>query len=164
MLLKKISHSGLSWLWLTLVVIAIDRTSKIWIVNHFNLYDTQSVLPFFNLTLVHNKGAAFSFLNEASGWQTWFFGGLALTISFVLLIWMKRISYTQRSLAIALALIIGGALGNLWDRISYGYVIDFLDFYINHWHWPVFNVADSAVCIGATLLAVDACLRPKSPS
>ncbi len=119
-------------------------------------YVPVSITGFFNVTLAYNKGAAFSFLDTASGWQTWFFGTVAVAVSVAILICLKKLTYQERWQGIALALIMGGALGNLWDRISLGYVIDFLDF---HWlglHWPAFNVADSAICIGAIMLFFDA--------
>lgn len=149
-------HSGLRWLWVAVVVFALDRFTKIVALTKLTEYLPWPVMPFFNLTLSYNTGAAFSFLNTASGWQKWLFGSLAAIVSIVLIVWLKKISYQQRWLAIALALIIGGALGNLCDRIVYGFVIDFIDFYISHWHWPVFNIADSAICIGAAMLFWDA--------
>lgn len=151
---KAIFHSGWRWLWISAIVLIIDRVTKVLIQQHFMLYDVYSVLPFFNLTLAYNKGAAFSFLSSAAGWQAWLFGVLAVSISIALLVWLKRISYRQWWVAVALTFIIGGALGNLWDRLSYGHVIDFIDLHIANWHWPVFNVADSAICIGAVMLVM----------
>ena len=149
----KLQDSGLKWLWLTLLVISLDRFTKILVQTFLMPYQPVRVLPFFELTLAYNKGAAFSFLNYASGWQTWFFACLAFLVSSILLIWLRKISSKEKILAIALTLIIGGALGNLWDRLQFGEVIDFLDVFYNNWHWPIFNIADSAICTGALLLS-----------
>ncbi len=119
----------LKYLWLSLVIIIADQISKTVMVNWLDLYETVPVMPFFNLTLAHNTGAAFSFLAGAGGWQRWFFVVLAAVISAVLIIWMRRLAQTAKLEAISLALIIGGAIGNVIDRLIYGYVIDFLDVY-----------------------------------
>src|SRR5512147_1459323 len=132
----------LKWLWLSGLVIALDQVSK-WLAEQFLLPGQPvPVLPFFNLTLLYNTGAAFSFLAQAGGWQRWFFLLLSLIISVALVIWIGRLQRGQTLLAIALSLILGGAVGNLVDRILHGQVIDFLDFYYATWHWPAFNVAD----------------------
>ena len=150
----------LKYLWLSLAIIIADQISKTLMVNWLDLYERVAVLPFFNLTLAHNTGAAFSFLAGAGGWQRWFFVLLAVVISAVLVIWMKRLAVTARLEAISLALIIGGAIGNVIDRLIYGYVIDFLDVYVGSYHWPAFNIADSAICIGAVLLIIDSFRKP----
>ena len=150
----------LKYLWLSLAIIIADQISKTLMVNWLDLYERVAVLPFFNLTLAHNTGAAFSFLAGAGGWQRWFFVALAVVISAVLVIWMKRLAVTARLEAISLALIIGGAIGNVIDRLIYGYVIDFLDVYVGTYHWPAFNIADSAICIGAVLLIIDSFRKP----
>ncbi len=150
----------LKYLWLSLVVIIADQISKTVMVNWLDLYETVPVLPFFNLTMAHNTGAAFSFLAGAGGWQRWFFVVLAAVISAVLIIWMRRLAQTAKLEAISLALIIGGAIGNVLDRLIYGYVIDFIDVYAGSYHWPAFNVADSAICIGAVLLIIDSFRKP----
>ncbi|MDT8310372.1 MAG: signal peptidase II [Methylophaga sp.] len=150
----------LKYLWLSLVVIIVDQISKTVMVNWLDLYETVPVLPFFNLTLAHNTGAAFSFLAGAGGWQRWFFVVLAAVISLVLIIWMRRLAQTAKLEAISLALIIGGAIGNVIDRLIYGYVIDFIDIYAGGYHWPAFNIADSAICIGAVLLIIDSFRKP----
>lgn len=150
----------LKYLWLSLAIIIADQISKTVMVNWLDLYETVPVLPFFNLTLAHNTGAAFSFLAGAGGWQRWFFVVLAAVISLVLIIWMKRLAQTAKLEAISLALIIGGAIGNVIDRLIYGYVIDFLDVYVGNYHWPAFNIADSAICIGAVLLIIDSFRKP----
>lgn len=150
----------LKYLWLSLAIIIADQISKTLMVNWLDLYERVAILPFFNLTLAHNTGAAFSFLAGAGGWQRWFFVLLAVVISAVLVIWMKRLAATARLEAISLALIIGGAIGNVIDRLIYGYVIDFLDVYVGTYHWPAFNIADSAICIGAVLLIIDSFRKP----
>ena len=151
----------LKWLWLTVLVIVLDQLTKWGMSSWLSLHESVAVIPMFNLTLAHNTGAAFSFLAQSSGWQRWFFIGLAVTISVVLLIWLARLKPHAKLEAVALTMILGGALGNVIDRVHLGYVIDFLDFYVNNYHWPAFNVADSAICIGAILLLIDS-LRSKS--
>jgi signal peptidase II len=145
----------LKYLFITSLVIVFDQVSKWLMVSRLSLYETIIVMPYFNLTMAHNEGAAFSFLAQAGGWQRWFFIWLAVIISVVLLVWLAKLKPTEKLEAISLSLILGGALGNVIDRISYGYVIDFIDLYIGHNHWPVFNIADSAICIGAILLVAD---------
>ncbi len=156
MMSYKKSATGLCWLWVTVIVLILDRLTKYFALQYLPPYAEVPVFKYFNLTLAYNKGAAFSFLNSASGWQIWMFGVIALLVSIGLLIWLARLSSRQRWLCIALTLIIGGALGNLSDRFLYGHVIDFLDFYIANWHWPAFNIADSAICVGAVMLFIDA--------
>ncbi len=144
------------WLGISFFVIVIDQLTKTWATD--NLLFAQSVIltPFLNFTLLHNTGAAFSFLADAGGWQRWFFMGLAAIISIGLFIWILRLSAKQMWLGVALALILGGAIGNLIDRTIYGYVIDFIDLYYQQWHWPAFNVADSAISIGVFMLLIEA--------
>ncbi len=144
------------WLGISFFVIVIDQLTKTWATD--NLLFAQSVIltPFLNFTLLHNTGAAFSFLADAGGWQRWFFMGLAAIISIGLFIWILRLSAKQMWLGIALALVFGGAIGNLIDRTIYGYVIDFIDLYYQQWHWPAFNVADSAISIGVFMLLIEA--------
>lgn len=146
----------LKWLWLTSFVVALDQITKSWVSQTFALHESVTIVPFFNLTLVHNPGAAFSFLASAGGWQRWLFTVLALLVSLIIVIWLSRLHPQEHWLAGALALILGGAIGNLTDRLMYGYVIDFLDVYYLEWHWPAFNVADSAISLGAVMLIVDA--------
>ena len=145
----------LKYLWLSGLVIALDQASKWFMVSWLSLYETVVVIPYFNLTMAHNYGAAFSFLSDAGGWQRWFFIVLAVVISVVLLIWIKGLKSNAKLEAISLSLIVAGAIGNVIDRIYYGYVIDFIDVYYGTYHWPAFNVADSAICIGAALLIID---------
>lgn len=142
-------------LWLSLLTIVLDQASKIAVDRSMHLYESIPLVPYFNLTYVHNTGAAFSFLSEAGGWQRWFFAGLALVISAVLGVWLTKLQKHETLLAAALALILGGAVGNLIDRLAYGYVIDFLDVYYGDWHWPAFNIADSAITLGVILMLAD---------
>ncbi len=145
----------LKWLNLSALVIIFDQLTKWLMSSWLDLYETVAVVPYFNLTLAHNYGAAFSFLASAGGWQRWFFTLLAVVVSLVLIIWMKRLKANARLEAISLALILGGAIGNVIDRVMHGYVIDFLDVYVGSYHWPAFNIADSAICVGAVLLIFD---------
>ena len=153
----------LKYLGLSGLVIVLDQLSKWIISSSFSLHETLAVMPFFNLTLAHNTGAAFSFLAQAGGWQRWFFVGLTTVISIALLIWLKKLSTQAKLEAIAISLILGGAIGNVIDRIYYGYVVDFLDFYYGTAHFAAFNIADSAICIGAGLLIIDSFMsKPES--
>ncbi len=145
----------LKWLWLSLVAVILDQGSKFAITSSMQLYQSIQIMPHFNLTYVHNTGAAFSFLSEAGGWQRWFFAGLALVISVVIAVWLARLKQHETLLAVALSLVLGGAIGNLIDRLAYGYVIDFLDVYYQTWHWPAFNIADSAITLGVILMLVE---------
>ena len=144
----------LNYLWLTGLVIALDQASKWFMVSWLSLYETVAVMPYFNLTMAHNYGAAFSFLADAGGWQKWFFIVLASVISLGLLYWLYKLAQTKLE-GFSIALILGGAIGNVIDRIYYGYVIDFLDVYYGTYHWPAFNIADAAICIGAVLIMID---------
>lgn len=148
--------NALRWVWLSAVVIVLDQLTKHWAVSQLQLHDPVTVMPLVNLTLVYNTGAAFSLLNEAGGWQRWLFALLAMIISVLLIVWLYRLAEDRRWLACALSLILGGALGNLWDRLSLGYVVDFIDVYYGRWHWPAFNVADSAISVGAVMVLLDA--------
>jgi signal peptidase II len=145
----------LKWLSLSLLAIVLDQGSKLLVDSTMQLYQSIPLLPFFKLTYLHNTGAAFSFLSEAGGWQRWFFAGLALVISMVIAIWISRLQKHETLLAVALSLILGGAVGNLIDRLAYGYVIDFLDVYYGTWHWPAFNIADSAITLGVVLMLAE---------
>lgn len=144
------------WLWLSAAVIVLDQLSKWLVVSHLAVYDSIRVLPVFNLVLIHNPGAAWSFLAGASGWQRWFFTILALVVSAAIVVWMRflpRREYRWR--AIALALVLAGALGNVIDRLWHGYVIDFLQFHYQGWYYPAFNLADSAITVGAAMLILE---------
>lgn len=144
-----------NWLWIVLLIIAFDQGTKL-LAEYFLAYrQPLSLMPMFNLTLVYNTGAAFSFLSDAGGWQRWFFMLLSFTVSIVLIIWLQKLHAAQKLQTISIALILGGAIGNLIDRSIYGHVIDFIDVYYNIHHWPAFNIADSAISIGAALLIFD---------
>ena len=150
----------LPWFAVALVVIALDQLSKTLILGHFQFGDSRYVTSFFNLVRVHNTGAAFSFLAGASGWQRWFFIGLGIAAA-GLITWMLRQHGHQKLFAWALALILGGALGNVIDRLLHGYVVDFIQVHWKHWYFPSFNVADSAITVGAALLILDELRRVK---
>jgi signal peptidase II len=145
----------LKWLGLSLLAIVLDQGSKIIIDSSMQLYQSIPILPFFKLTYVHNTGAAFSFLSDAGGWQRWLFAGLAFAISIIIAVWLSRLQKHETLLAAALSLVLGGAIGNLIDRLAYGYVIDFLDVYYGTWHWPAFNIADSAITLGVALMLAE---------
>ncbi len=144
----------LRWLWLSALVILIDQTSKHAISGAFQFGESREIFSWFNLVLAHNTGAAFSFLADKPGWQREFFSVLTVVITGVLL-WMLRGQHSNRLLALALSLVIGGALGNLIDRLRFGFVVDFIDWHAGDAHWPAFNMADSAICLGAALLILD---------
>jgi signal peptidase II len=148
----------LRWLWLSLLVILLDQGTKYLAENQLQLYQPVPVLSFFNFTLAYNTGAAFSFLADAGGWQRWFFLGLAVAVSIGLIFWLRRLRANALWEAFAVALILGGALGNVIDRLWHGYVIDFIDLYYQSWHWPAFNIADSAITVGAALLILQSLL------
>jgi len=141
------------WLLLAGGVIVADFLSKAWVLSAFQPHESVTVLPFFNIVLVFNAGAAFSFLAQAGGWQKWFFVVLALVISAWIVVMLRRHA-EDRLQSFALALVLGGALGNVVDRLRFGAVVDFLDFHVAGWHWPAFNVADSAITVGVALLVL----------
>lgn len=145
----------LKWLWLSLLVLILDQASKLAIDASMQLFESIPILPSFNLTYVHNTGAAFSFLSQAGGWQRWLFAGLAVVMISIIAVWLLRLQKHETLMATALSLVLGGAMGNLIDRVAYGYVIDFLDVYYKSWHWPAFNIADSAICIGVGLMLLE---------
>ena len=148
------------WLWLSLIVVLVDQATKWLVMGGLEPFEVIEVVPNLNLTLMFNTGAAFSFLAEAGGWQRWLFAAFALAISAALVVWLLRLREQERTLAIALALIIGGAVGNLIDRLRLGYVVDFIDVFWRNHHWPAFNAADSAITIGIALLVVDMLRKP----
>ncbi|MBK0079537.1 MULTISPECIES: signal peptidase II [Kosakonia] len=152
---KPIFSTGLRWLWLVVAVLIIDLGSKYLILQNFALGETVSLFPSLNLHYARNYGAAFSFLADSGGWQRWFFAGIAIGICVVLSVLMYRAKASQKLNNIAYALIIGGALGNLFDRLWHGFVVDMIDFYVGDWHFATFNLADTAICIGAALIVLE---------
>ena len=148
------STSNLRWLWLSLVVIVLDQATKHWMLASFRPGEDLPLTSFASLVLAFNRGAAFSFLAMAGGWQRWAFTALGVIAALVICYLLKRHG-GQKMFCTALALILGGALGNVIDRLAYGHVIDFLDFHVRAWHWPAFNLADSAITVGAVLLVID---------
>lgn len=151
---QSLNWRRLHWLWIALAVLLLDQWTKGLVAGSLRLYEQIELLPFFNITLAYNEGAAFSFLAGAGGWQRWFFSIVAVVASVVILVWLLR-GRDGPVVATALSLILGGALGNLWDRIALGHVVDFLDFHWAGWHFPAFNVADSAITVGAALIIID---------
>jgi len=152
---KLLTETGLRWLWLTLLCLVLDQITKQWVAGSFDLYESVNILPIFSLTYVHNPGAAFSFLADQGGWQRWFFTAIAAIASIVFIVWLAKTPKSQKLLSIAFALMLSGALGNLIDRVLFGYVIDFLDFHWSENHFPAFNVADSMIFIGAALMILE---------
>ena len=145
-----------NWLWLSLLVIGADQLTKYYVVDNLDLFDRVELFFMLDLTLLHNTGAAFSFLSDAGGWQRWMFIALGLVVSLAIVFWLRGIPRRgQTWLAIALALIVGGALGNVIDRVLYGYVIDFISVHYLDWYFPAFNVADSAITVGAAMIIID---------
>ena len=152
--------SGL--LWLSGLVILLDQLSKFWIMATFEEYEVLVIWPVFNLTLVYNTGAAFSFLSEAGGWQRWFFITLSSGVSVALIVWLWRLDKADRWLALALSLVLAGAVGNLIDRVRFGHVVDFVDMGIGDTRWYAWNISDAAVFIGIVVLFVAALLGDRA--
>ncbi|MBY7782235.1 signal peptidase II [Vibrio fluvialis] len=152
-----LKQSGVRWLWLALLVFVADIAIKLVVMNSMGYgWDNRiEILPFFNLLYVHNYGAAFSFLSDQAGWQRWLFTGIAFAVVGLLAFWMRRLPSSDKWNNMAYALIIGGAVGNVFDRVVHGFVVDYLDFYWGTYHWPAFNLADSAICIGAAMIILD---------
>ena len=149
--------TALIWVWLSAIVVALDQLTKWYVIDRFSLYEIRPVGPFLDLTRLHNEGAAFGLLAEAGGWQRWFFLVLAAGIAVAILAWLRSLpARGQYWLAIGLALILGGAIGNAWDRFFDGYVVDYLHFHWNEAYFPAFNVADIAITSGAIMLIIDA--------
>lgn len=146
-----LAESGVIWVILSIFVVVLDQLTKYWVSSVFAYGQVMEVLPVFNVTLVHNFGAAFSLLSQAGGWQRWFFVVLAIAVSVVILVWLRYSQRSQKTFCAGVALILGGAIGNVLDRVLYGYVIDFLDFHWSGSHFPAFNVADSAITVGVIL-------------
>lgn len=156
------SKSGNLWMWLglALIILLADQFTKVLVIGYYQLGDSTRLTSFFNLVRAHNTGAAFSFLAGAGGWQRWFFTGIGVSAALVIT-WLLRKHAGQKLFAFALACILGGAVGNVIDRVMYGYVVDFLDFHYAGWHYPAFNVADSAISIGVVCLIWDELRRVK---
>jgi signal peptidase II len=151
-----LSAGASNWLWLTLAVITLDQYTKFLILEHFDEFESVVWLPVLDIMRLHNEGAAFSFLSDASGWQRWFFIALGLVVSVGILVWLRRLDPKgQHMLASGLALVMGGALGNVIDRVLWGYVVDFIRVHYGDAYFPAFNVADSAITCGAALLILD---------
>ena len=153
--MKLITHPTTArWLWLSLLIVILDQATK-WLAEALLLpFQPVPLMPLLNFTLMYNEGAAFSFLANAGGWQRWLFAGFALVMTLALTFWLLRLDKGERATAAALSLVIGGAIGNLIDRVQTGRVVDFIDFYVGTWHWPAFNVADSAISIGIVFLLI----------
>lgn len=154
----------MKWLWVSGVVLLADQCTKLLADAMLTLYQPVAVMPYLAMRKAYNSGAAFSFLADESGWQRWFFIVLALIVITVLVVWLRRLPVAEVRARLALALILGGAAGNVIDRMVYGYVIDFIDVYYESWHWPAFNIADAAIFVGACLLLLDAFQGDKEKS
>jgi signal peptidase II len=156
----------LRWYMLSFTVIIIDQITKYFAVEKLALHEVKSIYEGFNLILIYNEGAAFSFLSDAGGWQRWFLIGVSCVVCVFIVVWMYQSISKSKCLLAGLSLILGGALGNLWDRLSLGYVVDFIEVYYKDLYWPAFNIADSAITIGAILLILDIFLKEpsKTPS
>jgi signal peptidase II len=150
-----------AWLLLSALVVLADQATKSFITTHYGEFEFTPVLPILDITRMHNVGAAFSFLATASGWQRWLFIGLAVTVSIAIIAWLWRLPRSQGLLAAGLALVLGGAIGNVIDRIRLGHVIDFIHFHWDRAYFPAFNVADSAITVGAACLLLDALFEPR---
>lgn len=157
---KTNSASLLPWLGLALILLITDQFTKVLILGYYQLGDATYVTSFFNVVRVHNSGAAFSFLASASGWQRWFFTAIGIAAA-IFILWMLKSHSGQKLFSFALACILGGAVGNVIDRMLHGYVVDFLDFHYGNWHFPAFNIADAAITVGAICLILDELLRVK---
>lgn len=155
----RMDKANLRWLWLSFGVLVVDQLTKWAALAGLDYARPVEILPFFDFTLLYNTGAAFSFLAEHDGWQRWFFVFLAVVITAVLLGWLAFVAIRDRRIQAGVTLVIGGAVGNVIDRVLYGHVVDYLDFHVAGWHWPAFNIADAAITIGVALI-IWAELRP----
>ena len=153
---------AIAWLVMSALIVVLDLWTKGLASDSLTLYRPVELTPWLNLHLAHNYGAAFSFLSDAGGWQRWLFTGLASVVTLVLVVWLLRLSNREKLTGAALGFIIGGAIGNLVDRVMHGYVVDFIDVYYRDWHWPAFNVADSAITCGVILLLLDGLFLSRS--
>lgn len=158
----KSRRMAFTWLFISMLIIILDLWTKSIATQSLTLYRPVELTSWLNMTLAHNYGAAFSFLSDAGGWQRWLFTGLASVVTLVLIVWLFRLQAKEKLTAAGLGLIIGGAVGNLIDRVLNGYVVDFIDVYYQDWHWPAFNLADSAITGGVILLLLDALLQSLS--
>jgi signal peptidase II len=152
---ESLFNMRIRWVLIALAVLLVDQLSKWWIRSSLELYEIIELIPCFQIIYVRNLGAAFSFLSDAGGWQRWFFIILSSLAAIAIYVWISRLSLQRWLEALGLSLILGGAVGNLIDRVFLGYVVDFLDVYYQDWHWPVFNIADSAITIGVLIMIVD---------
>jgi len=143
---------GVHWLVISIVVLVLDQATKLLAEQLLGYHQPVPVMPMLNMTLSYNPGAAFSFLGNAGGWQRWLFSGFALVVSVVIIIWLRRLPAAERWMRWALALLLGGAVGNLIDRLWHGHVIDFIHVYFQQWNYPIFNVADMAITVGACMI------------
>jgi len=150
----------LKLLWISLVVLILDQITKAAATANLEMWTPVEVMPYFNFMLAHNTGAAFSFLADSGGWQRWFFTIIATVVSIAIIVWIKKLKPEEKTLGISLSLILGGAIGNLVDRVRFGYVVDFIDVYVGTAHWPAFNVADSAICVGAAIMIITSFRQP----
>lgn len=152
----------LKWLWISLLIVGLDQLTKLIAVAELPLRQPVNVMPYFDWYLTHNPGAAFSFLADAGGWQRWFFTITTIIISGVIVVWLKKLEKDDRITAIALCLILGGAIGNLIDRIYLGYVIDYVQVWLGTYPWPAFNIADAAISVGAAVLILSSFVNPQN--
>lgn len=154
-------RTGLVWLWLSALAIVLDLGSKALALQYLTYAQPVELLPVLNFTLLYNPGAAFSFLADQGGWQRWFFTGISITVSVVLVIWLNRLPAKAAWLNIGLSLVLGGAIGNLFDRLWHGHVVDFISVHWGSAYFPAFNIADSAITLGAICLIIDALFEHK---
>ena len=153
---SRLKTGALKWLWLSIIVIALDQWTKRLILARFEEFERLPLLPVLEFMRLHNEGAAFSFLDDAGGWQRWLFIVLGIAVSGMIIVWLRQLpNRGQSMLAAGLALVLGGALGNVIDRVLYGYVVDFIRVFYGEWDFPAFNVADSAITLGAGLLILE---------
>jgi len=160
----RLFERGIVWLWLSVIVVLLDQWTKMFASDNLELYTAQPVTGFLNWTLMHNRGVAFSILADQPGWQRWVISVVAILVVLWLLVWLFKNSRNQKLLNISLVLIIGGAIGNIWDRLQLGYVVDFIEVYYKGFYWPAFNIADSAITVGAVLLIIDAFVNKNEDS
>lgn len=151
----KVERTGLLWLWLSAAVVALDQLTKFMIVQRLDVFQRIDLFAMLSITRLHNTGAAFSFLSDAGGWQRWFFVVLGVVISLLVIVWLRRIPARRGWLGAALALVVGGAVGNIIDRLMHGYVVDFVSVHYKGWFFPAFNVADSSITVGAVILLIE---------